>query len=141
MKIHKQLSQVHGNKFTNLVKDAGVKDQELIEKIQSVQDKCNICIKYKKAPAKPIVCAPLAKEFNESVAMDMKDVNGRSMLHIIDHATRYSQACAMSKTTQTIISAVLKHWIAQFGPPMQMLTDNGGEFASDDFREMGEKNF
>ena len=50
------------------------------------------------------------------------------------------QACAMSsKTTQAIISAVLKHWIAQFGPPMQMLTDNGGEFASDDFREMGEK--
>ena len=140
MKIHKQISHAHGNKLTKLVKDAGVKDQEFIEKIQSVQDRCNICIKYKKAPAKPIVCAPLAKQFNESVAMDMKDVNGRSMLHIIDHATRYSQACAMSsKTTQTIISAVLKHWIAQFGPPMQMLTDNGGEFASDDFREMGEK--
>ena len=140
MKIHRQFCHAHGNKLAKLVKDAGVKDKDFIAKIQSIQDKCNICIKYKKPPAKPIVCAPLAKQFNESVAMDMKDVGGKLILHIIDHATRYSQACAMSsKKTQAVISAVLKNWIAQFGSPMQMLTDNGGEFASDEFREMGEK--
>ena len=140
MKIHRQFSHAHGNKLAKLVKDAGVKDQEFVRKIQSIQDRCNICIQYKKPPPKPIVCVPLANQFNESIAMDLKEINGHLILHIIDHATRYSQACAVpSKKTKVIISAVLQNWVALFGSPMRILTDNGGEFSSEQFREMGEK--
>ena len=71
--------------------------------------------------------------------MDLKEINGHLILHIIDHATRYSQACAVpSKKTKVIISAVLQIWVALFGSPMRILTDNGGEFSSEQFREMGE---
>ena len=108
--------------------------------MESIHDRCNICIKYKKPPPKPIVCAPLAKEFNESIAMDLKDISGNLVLHLIDHATRFSAECAIpSKRREVIISGVLSIWVAIFGSPKRILSDNGKEFANDDFREMGEK--
>ena len=139
MKIHRQFSHANGSKLKDLLKDAGITDQ-FLQIMHTIHEKCNICIKYKKPPSKPIVYTPLAKEFNESVAMDLKDIQGNLVLHLIDHATRFSAACTIpSKRRDIIISAVLKIWIAIFGAPRKILSDNGGEFANDDFREMGEK--
>ena len=72
--------------------------------------------------------------------MDIKYCENHLVLHLIDHATRFSSAAIIrSKHKDTIISKVFQIWIFIFGPPKQILTDNGGEFTSDDFREMGEK--
>ena len=38
-----------------------------------------------------------------------------------------------------IISSILKNWFSYFGFPRKILTDNGGEFSNDKFREMNEK--
>ena len=38
-----------------------------------------------------------------------------------------------------IISSILKNWFSYFGFPRKSLTDNGGEFLNDKFREMNEK--
>lgn len=55
------------------------------------------------------------------------------------NATRYCAACVIkSKTSKTIIDAVMRYWIAIFGSPKKILTDNGGEFNNDEFRSMGE---
>ena len=48
MKIHRQFSHAHGSKLATVVKDAGVKDHDFLNTIQKIQDKCNICIKYKR---------------------------------------------------------------------------------------------
>ena len=34
----------------------------------------------------------LTKAFNETVAMNLKDIEGHRILHVVDHATRYSTA-------------------------------------------------
>ena len=87
---------------------------------------------------KTIVFIPLAKEFNESIAMDLKNLNEKLILHPIDYATRFSAACAIpSKRRDVIISAVLTIWIAVFGSTKRILLDNGKD--NEDFREMGEK--
>ena len=89
---------------------------------------------------KPIVTFPLASEFNESVAMDLKQVSGKLVLHLIDHATRFSSAGVISsKDGDVNISKIFQIWISTFGLPKQILSDNGGEFANDDFRIMAEK--
>ena len=86
------------------------------------------------------MCFALSKEFNESVVMDIKYCENHLVLYLIDYATRFSSAVIIrSKHRNTIISSVFQIWIFIFGPPKQILTDNGGEFTSDVFREMGEK--
>ena len=72
--------------------------------------------------------------------MDLKFFESKIVLHIIDHFTRYSRASVIpSKHRDTIITHVLKSWVAIFGSPQLLLCDMGREFDNEDYREMGEK--
>ena len=72
--------------------------------------------------------------------MNLKQVSGKLVLHLIDHATRFSTTGVIpSKDRDVIISKMFQIWISIFGPPKQILSDNGGEFANEDFRIMAEK--
>ena len=42
----------------------------------------------------------------------------------------------MRKTPSEVINALMKHWIDIFGVMQAVLTDNGGEFTSDEMREV-----
>ena len=71
--------------------------------------------------------------------MDIKFYSGKPILHLTDHATRFSAASVIhSKERDVIISKIFEIWISLFGSPGQILTDNGGEFNNEDFRIMGE---
>ena len=83
---------------------------------------------------------PIARDFNESAAMDIKFYHGKPILHLIDHATRYSAASIVRyKDRDVIISKIFEIWISYFELLCQILSDNGGEFANGDFRIMGER--
>ena len=58
MKIHRQFSHANGNRLKQLLKDGGINDSEMLRIIETIHDKCEICIKYKKPPPKSIVCVP-----------------------------------------------------------------------------------
>ena len=78
--------------------------------------------------------------FNEIVAMDLKTFHSGYVLHMVDHATRYSQSCFIkNKRKEIVVRGVLKHWISLFGSLDQLLLDNGGEFINDEFMELAEK--
>ena len=120
-----------------LFEDAGINGVETF-KILEISQSCEICKKYKKTPPTPIVGFPIAKVFNESVAMDLKEWKHGSQktwfLHLVDHATRFSAAAVIySKRKEVIIDNVFKKWINIFGKPKTILVDNGREFANNVF--------
>ena len=128
-KLHKQFGHASSNKISKLVKSAGMKDSELFNLINEVEVNSPVCLKYKKAPLKPVVGISLSKGFNDVIAMDLKEINGHKILHIIDHPTRYSAATIVkSKQKEEIVKARFQHWVTLFGPPNEILSDNGGEF-------------
>ncbi|PIK35546.1 hypothetical protein BSL78_27628 [Apostichopus japonicus] len=115
--------------------------QARVMRIDDVVSKCEVCKQYKKTPSRPVVGLPLAKEFNEVVALDLKEwKSGIYFLHIIDVATRFSVAGVIRhKTPKVIIEKVMKLWIGSgMGAPKKFLSDNGGEFANEEFRDMAE---
>lgn len=60
-------------------------------------------------------------------------------LHIVDHFSRLSAACLItSKRSNVIIEKVISNWICIYGSPKVILSDNGGEFNNEEFREMAE---
>ena len=96
-------------------------------------------MKYKKPALRPVVGLSLAKDFNEVVAMDLKDIRGKKILHMIDHATRYAAAAVVkSKEKGEIVDKLFKHWIVLFGPPRKFLCDNSGEFNNELLINLGE---
>ena len=138
-KLHRQFSHPSFERLSTLVKRCGQRDKGFIKIIEEVTENCDICNRYKKPKSRPVVGFPLAQEFNEVVAMDIKEIAGKMVLHLVDHATRYSVASLLKcKRSDEIVKVVMQFWVAYFGAPKILLTDNGREFNNEEFREMAQ---
>lgn len=80
----------------------------------------------------------MAKTFNEMVAMDLKKWNEKWILHIIDMFSRFTVSVFIDrKKPSCVIDSVMKNWVgAGLGVMESLFTDNGGEFSSDEIREV-----
>ena len=138
-KLHKQFSHPSSEKMCSLVRNSGVNDKQMLDILKEVPGNCEICVRYKKNQPRPVVGLPLASRFNEVVAMDIKEIHGHKILHLIDHATRFSVAVKLrNKESSEIVDKVLVSWISIFGSPKQFITDNGREFNNQEFRELAQ---
>ena len=72
------------------------------------------------------------------MAMDLQEWSHDKkiwLLHMIDHATRYSISCVItSKKKELIMKNIFQYWIGIFGHPNKILADNGGEFDNAEFQ-------
>ena len=76
--------------------------------IKEYTEKCEICLKYSRKNSRPVVGMSLSRDFNGTIAMDLKHVDKHIVLHIIDLATRYSNAVVvLNKRKETIVETVL----------------------------------
>ena len=140
IKLHRQFGHPSVDKMLTLIKNAGNVEEDLGDAIKQVTKDCKVCKEFKKAPPRPVVGLPMATRFGECVAMDLKKFGNCHLLHVIDHATRLS-ACAVirNKQPETIIKELFRIWISIYGCPEKFLSDNGGEFANEKFKELCEK--
>ena len=140
-KLHRVFAHPPAERLLKLIESADPKwsqNRELKDEVQKISDDCTTCKIYKKPPPRPVVSLAMA-EFNETVAMDLKEHRGKIILHLIDMCTRLSQAIFIpNKKRETIIQGIFKIWISVNGSPNKFLTDNGGEFANEDFLQMCE---
>ena len=141
IKLHKQFAHPHPNRLINLLKDAHVDSKVVFDMVKDVSASCDTCKRYKKSPLRPVVGFPLARDFNEVIAVDLKSIGDNIyILHMIDHLTRYSQGCIIrSKKKGTIVKGLMEYWVRMFGPPQKILSDNGGEFVNAELTDFSEK--
>ena len=140
VKLHKQSGHPKSSKLIDLIKSSGITDKIFFDIVKELDQSCDICLQYKKPKSRHVVGFSLAHDFNETVAMDLKPFRNVYIFHMIDHATRYSGGAIIhSKQKEVIIDKICKPWISIFGTPKLFLSDNGGEFNNDIFREMDEQ--
>ena len=83
-KIHKRFAHPNDRKLKDLMIDAGICDEEYKGLIVKLDSNCEICKRFQKTPATPAVCLPLASDFNDVVAMDLKSwKKGHHILYLI----------------------------------------------------------
>lgn len=137
LKLHRQFAHPTDVKMISLLKDAGVWRESLSGTVTDIYNSCNLCKRYKNAPPRPVVCMPMASRFNSVVAMDLKQWDDGWIFHIIDMWSRFSVSVFIKrKQTSVIIDKLIEHWIGVFGVMEAILTDNGGEFNSEEMREV-----
>lgn len=93
-------------------------------------------------PPRPVVGLALGNRFNDTVCLDLKEYQHNQcwILHLIDTSTRYSAARLIkTKKSEEIIRNIFLMWISYFGAPKRFLSDNGGEFNNEGYRQMNEK--
>ena len=136
-KLHKQFGHTNKEKFVAFMKDANVWHKGLEKILDGIIDKCVGCIKKKRNPAKPVVGLPMAQEFNEKVAIDLKKWNDKHILHMVDMYSRFTISCFINrKRPKDVIDKIMEKWIAYFGVMKCILNDNGGEFTGEEIREV-----
>ena len=137
LKLHRQFAHPTKKRLIALLQDAGVWNDEYEAILSNIADNCDLCKMYARTPSRPVVGMPMATKFNEKVAMDLKRWNDRWILHIIDMWSRYTLSVFVDrKRPRDIIDALMTNWIGKFGVMKALMTDNGGEFNSDEMREV-----
>ena len=137
LKLHRQFAHPTKKRLIALLKDAGVWQEEYEDTMTQIEQECELCKVYAKTPSRPVVGLPMATKFNEKVAMDLKQWNSRLILHIIDMWSRYTVSIFIDrKQPSNVIDALMTHWIGRFGVMGALMTDNGGEFNSNEMREV-----
>ena len=138
-KLHKQFAHPTAEKLIKLIRDAGYGDKKLEDAVNSLSGSCDVCLRFKRNPSRPVVSIPLARKFNDVISMDLKSYRGVYFLVIVDLFTRYCSAIVLSnKMTSTVIRGVFKCWITFFGASKKILSDNGREFNSEEFQTFAE---
>ena len=138
-KLHKQFAHPTADKLIKLLRNAGHSNQDLEDEIRSLSLACEVCLRFKRNPSRPVVSLPLANKFNDVIAMDLKSYGSFYFLVIVDLFTRYCSAIVLpNKMSPTVIRGVFKGWITFFGAPQKIISDNGREFNSDQFQTFAE---
>ena len=70
-KLHKQFAHPTAKRLKSLLEDAGGYTEEHFKCVDKVTECCEICKRYKKAPARPVVSLPLASKMIEAVVVDL----------------------------------------------------------------------
>ena len=136
-KLHRQFAHPPMKKLKSLLQDADHWKDEYNNLLEDTGKTCELCRRYAKTPSRPVVSLPVASQFNEKVSMDLKQCNGHWILHIIAMWSRYTVSVFINrKKPSDAIDALMQRWIAVFGTMGSIMTDNGGEFSSDEMREV-----
>ena len=84
--------------------------------IKRVIDSCKICKKFKRSSGTPKVALPKPVDFNEIVALDLKQMGKRHILWMICTFTRFIKGVVIKdKEAETIIDALQNGWNLNFG--------------------------
>ena len=137
-KLHRQFGHPAEDKLKKLLIDAGCWSQDKEDLLKDIYSSCAICKEFSPTPPRPAVCMPMAREFNQVVAMDLKKWRDSLwILYKIDMFTRFTMATLINrKQPSQVINALLKKWIGIFGIMGKVLTDNGGEFSADEIKDV-----
>uniref|UniRef100_A0AAV2KYC4 Integrase catalytic domain-containing protein n=1 Tax=Knipowitschia caucasica TaxID=637954 RepID=A0AAV2KYC4_KNICA len=140
LKLHKQFGHASAERLQKLIQSSGNTDQDCPIILQEIIRDCEICQRYSRSKPKPAVGLPLASQYNETVALDLHELEpGVWYLHIIDHFTRFSSGnIVRTKKPSEIVNSFIHSWISVHGAPKRIYTDNGGEFNNAEIRDMAE---
>ena len=129
LKLHRRFAHASSDRIISLLRNAGQIDLELEAELRNICKQCDFCLKHSRSAPRPIVSLPLATQFNELIAMDLKKIEGVWVLHCLDYLTRFSAGHTISsKDPDEVIGKFFLVWVSTFGAPRKVLSDNGGEF-------------
>eukprot|EP00913_Durusdinium_trenchii_P016066 g15100.t1 len=126
-KLHRNLGHPSAQALVDLLHSRGASTDVL-----SVAENylCSSCLRYKKPNQPAPATVQKADHFNQSIQADVFWIRAEKkkwpVLAILDSATKYQVACQVhSEQTSDYIAALERHWIAHFGTPEELVTDEG----------------
>ena len=74
----------------------------------------------------------------QKVGTDLFVMNGTTYLLIVDYFSRYPEVVKLTTTTSSAVIAALKPIFASYGVPETLMSDNGPQYASQEFAKFAD---
>ena len=115
-------------------------------RIESLIKACKTCLCAKpsishknyqtRLPALPLERLSIDIKGPLPVSPDNWETDKKYIITILDESSKFINGIPVSNcTTPTVIKAIERHWIQLFGPPKEIITDDGSQFIGKEFEE------
>jgi len=101
--------------------------------LEELVNHCPVCRKFRRNHVEPMIASELPDYPWRKVASDQLCWEGKTYLLVVDYYSRYIEVSQLTCTTSQSIIANLKTIFSHFGIPEKLITDNGPNYASQDF--------
>lgn len=97
-KLHKQFGHFKRDKFILFMKDAGALYKGIEKQLDKILAGCEGCLLKNRNPDRPKVSLPMAREFNEKLAIDLKILSKTKepIIHMIDMWSRLGKSVKLN---------------------------------------------
>lgn len=114
-RLHIRWYHAPAKRMATLLSSAGV-PASVLQIVPDVVSTCDICRAWSKPSARSVVSTRMPEKFNQELEIDLLFIGPHVVLHLIDRAIRWSVGVKIpSKETQSILAAVKRSWVTQYG--------------------------
>ena len=100
--------------------------------------KCPTCCKNFQIVTEPLITTELPSRPWEKVASDLYEFKGASYVLVVDYFSRFIEMQKLSSTTSSSIIAALTSIFSRHGIPDTLVSDNGPQYFSSEFKLFAE---
>ncbi len=101
---------------------------------------CSHCTELKPTQRhEPLMPTPLPQGPWQRVGVDLCLCKGKDYLVMCDYYSRWIEVLHLTSTTSTAVISRLKDVFARFGVPIEVISDNGPQFTSAEFKDFASK--
>ena len=102
--------------------------------IEEMVKNCTKCAKVRPTPTEPLMPSSFPSRPWERVGMDLFELDGSTYLIVVCYRSRWPEVRKLTRTTTTGVIHALKGIFAVHGIPELVISDNGPQFASSEFK-------
>jgi hypothetical protein len=136
LSLHIKLWHASTGRLLPLLRAAGTPNH-LLELLPSAIAMCKQCSEFQAPKTRPTFKTTLSNHFNHYVQCDAFSLLGQEYLLLVDELFHYKQAELLEAQDFDAYSrAIMTCWIRFFGPPVALVSDQGGTFAGDEWAGM-----
>ena len=140
-RIHEVTNHKQEENMIHAYRNAGIQTDGARKIIRRVIDNCKVCKKFKRSFGIPKVSLPKSHDFNEVIAIDLKQMGKKFILWMICTFSRFIKGVVINnKEADTVMNALQNGWNLNYGYPSKgFYADNGLEFHNDKLLELASK--
>ena len=98
--------------------------------------RCDICLSNRdQQPKEPLMPHDVPMRPWEKVAADLAEMDGRILLVVVDYYSNFIEIDELKRMTSASVIAAFKRLFARYGCVDVLVTDNGRQFVSEEFRQ------
>ena len=140
-KLHRAFGHPSAKRLAELLKRARPDENYVRKELEGIVKECGVCARHSQKPRRfKLTVGTDEYQYNHIVSIDVVDIEGRKILHVVDECTHFQAAAILvNMKTDTVWRTLLRYWSNVYlGPTDFLRVDQGYNLVSKEFKSAAE---